>query len=60
MATKESNITRVDVALTDVNDQRPVFDPDSLLGAVAEEAEFDTTVTVLRVCAPLSPPSLDL
>ena len=36
------------MVLTDVNDQEPVFDPNSLLAAVAEEAEFDTTVTVLK------------
>ena len=39
------------MVLTDVNDQEPVFDPNSLLAAVAEEAEFDTTVTVLKACS---------
>ncbi|CAI7993581.1 Protocadherin Fat 4 [Geodia barretti] len=48
VGTEKNNITRVDVVLTDVNDQEPVFDPNSLLAAVAEEAEFDTTVTVLK------------
>ena len=50
MATQNNNITKVEVFLVDVNDQQPVFVADSLLAAVAEEAEFDTTVTVLKVC----------
>ena len=54
MATQNNNITKVEVSVIDVNDQQPQFDPDSLIAAVAEEAEFDTTVTVLKVSA-LSP-----
>jgi hypothetical protein len=48
VATQKNNITKVEVHLIDVNDQRPQFVPESLLAAVAEEAEFDTTVTVLQ------------
>lgn len=50
----------VTVNLEDINDNVPVFDGDSLLAAVAEEAELDTTVTVIQVsisCA-LSTPSI--
>ena len=49
VATQMNNITKVEVFLVDVNDQQPQFVADSLLAAVAEEAEFDTTVTVLKV-----------
>ena len=49
VATQNNNVTRVDVLLMDINDQPPQFVTDSLLAAVAEEADFDTTVTILRV-----------
>ena len=49
MATQKNNITKVEVSLVDVNDHAPEFVPDSLLAAVAEEAEFGTTVTELQV-----------
>lgn len=49
VATADNNITKVEVHVIDVNDHAPVFMADSLLAAVAEEAEFDTTVTVLQV-----------
>ena len=49
VATQRNRITMVTVNLEDVNDNAPVFVEDSLLAAVAEEAEFDTTVTVLQV-----------
>ena len=71
VATADNNITKVEVHVIDVNDHAPVFVADSLLAAVAEEAEFDTTVTVLRVSpffhiphltlsTSLSPPHLTL
>ena len=50
VATQRNNITQVFVNVEDVNDNFPEFDTDSLNGAVEEEAEFDTTVTILRVC----------
>ena len=49
VATQDNNITKVEVSLVDINDHAPVFDPDTLLAVVAEEAEFDTTITVLKV-----------
>ena len=51
VATQRNNITKVEVSLIDVNDHPPQFVPDSLLAAVAEEAEFGTTVTELQVDA---------
>ena len=45
-----ASTTSVTVRITDVNDEPPVFVPDTLLAAVAEEAAFGTTVTTLRVC----------
>ena len=52
VATQRNNITKVEVSLVDVNDHAPEFIPDSLLAAVAEEAEFGTTVTELQVDMP--------
>ena len=49
VATQRNSITKVEVSLVDVNDHAPEFVPDSLLAAVAEEAEFGTTITELRV-----------
>lgn len=49
----------VTVNLEDINDNAPVFEGDSLLAAVAEEAELDTTVTVIQVsisCTLPTPP----
>lgn len=63
VAIADNNITKVEVHVIDVNDHAPVFVADSLLAAVAEEAEFDTTVTVLKVSVFLHitlPPSLSL
>ena len=57
VATQNNNLTKVEVVLVDVNDHSPVFLSDSLLAAVAEEADFDTTVTVLQV-PPTLPPHL--
>lgn len=37
------------MTVTDVNDNPPVFVASSLLAAVAEEAEFGTTVTTILV-----------
>jgi hypothetical protein len=45
-----ASTTSVTVRITDVNDEPPVFVPETLLAAVAEEAAFETTVTTLRVC----------
>ena len=53
----ESNVTMVTVNLEDINDNAPVFEGDSLLAAVAEEAELDTTVTIIKVSISYTLPS---
>ena len=45
-----SSLGTVQITITDVNDNPPSFVASSLLAAVAEEAEFGTTVTVIQVC----------
>ena len=44
-----TGLRTVIITVEDINDSPPVFINETLLAAVAEEADFATTVTTLRV-----------
>ena len=45
----DASTASVSVAVTDYNDETPVFIEPTLMASVAEEADFGTTITTLRV-----------
>ena len=58
----DASTASVSITVTDFNDEIPTFVESTLVASVAEESEFGTTITTLRVskCEPKLPNHITL